>query len=101
MSSFAAVSGFARRAVWRVAAFLGLWLIVSDTDPVDLPVGIGAAVAAAWTSLRLLPPGGGRPSPAALSLLTLRFLHQSIVAGADVARRALDPRLPLRPGFVG
>jgi multicomponent Na+:H+ antiporter subunit E len=27
-------------------------------------------------------------------------LGQSIVAGADVARRALDPRLPLRPGFV-
>jgi multicomponent Na+:H+ antiporter subunit E len=25
---------------------------------------------------------------------------QSIVAGIDVARRALDPRLPLRPGFV-
>ncbi len=30
----------------------------------------------------------------------MRFLYQSIVAGADVARRALDPRLPLRPGLV-
>jgi multicomponent Na+:H+ antiporter subunit E len=30
----------------------------------------------------------------------LLFLFHSIVAGADVARRALDPRLPLRPGFV-
>ena len=25
---------------------------------------------------------------------------RSVVAGVDVARRALDPRLPLRPGFV-
>jgi len=30
----------------------------------------------------------------------LRFLQDSLVAGADVARRALDPKLPLRPGFV-
>jgi multicomponent Na+:H+ antiporter subunit E len=30
----------------------------------------------------------------------LRFLLQSAIAGTDVARRALDPRLPLRPGFV-
>jgi multicomponent Na+:H+ antiporter subunit E len=29
-----------------------------------------------------------------------RLLRQSVVAGADVARRALDPKLPLRPGFV-
>jgi multicomponent Na+:H+ antiporter subunit E len=30
----------------------------------------------------------------------LHFLRQSVVAGADVAWRALDPQLPLRPGFV-
>jgi multicomponent Na+:H+ antiporter subunit E len=36
----------------------------------------------------------------ALARLALRFLHQSVIAGADVARRALDPRLPLSPGFV-
>ena len=35
-----------------------------------------------------------------LARLALRFLCQSVVAGMDVARRALDPRLPLRPGFV-
>jgi multicomponent Na+:H+ antiporter subunit E len=83
-----------------MAAFLGLWLVLAGADPSDLPVGIAAAVAATWTSLRLMPPGGSRPSPVALAGLALRFLYQSIVAGADVARRALDPRLPLHPGFV-
>jgi multicomponent Na+:H+ antiporter subunit E len=58
------------------------------------------AAAATWASLRLLPPGPWRLRPVALVRLALRFLWQSIVAGADVARRALDPRLPLRPGFV-
>lgn len=38
--------------------------------------------------------------PVALADLSLRFLWQSVIAGADVAWRALDPRLPLRPGFV-
>jgi len=98
--SLSAAGGFARGAVWRWAAFLGLWLILAGADPADLPVGIAAAIAATWTSLRLMPPGQSRPSVVALAGLALRFFYQSVVAGADVARRALDPRLPLRPGFV-
>ena len=66
----------------------------------DLVVGAVAALAAVWTSLHLLPPGTSRVRPSALAGLVLRFLWQSVVAGTDVARRALDPRLPLRPGFV-
>ncbi len=86
---------------WRVAVFLALWLIlVGGPDPADRPAGIVALAAATWASLRLLPPGGARPSPIAFARLLLRFARQSIVAGADVAWRALDPRLPLRPGFV-
>ncbi len=87
--------------VWRGAAFLVLWLIlVGGPDPADRPAGIVAVAAATWASLRLLPPGGGRPSIIVLARLLLRFARQSIVAGADVAWRALDPKLPLRPGFV-
>jgi multicomponent Na+:H+ antiporter subunit E len=78
-----------------------LWLIlVGGPDPSDRPAGIVAIAAATWMSLRLLPPGAARLSPIAVARLVLRFLRQSIVAGADVAWRALDPRLPLRPGFV-
>jgi multicomponent Na+:H+ antiporter subunit E len=39
-------------------------------------------------------------NPVASSKLVVRFASQSIIAGLDVARRALDPRMPLRPGFV-
>ncbi len=50
--------------------------------------------------MRLLPPGHARPSALALGQLALRFARQSLAAGLDVAWRALDPRMRLRPGFV-
>lgn len=87
--------------VWRAAAFLALWLILAGgADPADSPAGIVVVVAATWASLLLLPPGEAHVSPVALGSLLLRFLRQSIVAGVDVAWRALDPQLPLRPGLV-
>ena len=84
------------RAVW----FSILWFALAGFHFADLPAALLAVVAATWASLRLLPPGGARPSAIALAQLSLRFLQQSIIAGIDVARRALDPRMPLRPGLV-
>lgn len=89
-----------RGSLARAAGFLALWQMLFGLNPADLPVGMLTAAAATWASLRLLPPGPWRLRPLALARLARRFLWQSIVAGADVARRALDPRLPLRPGFV-
>lgn len=86
--------------VARVTGFFFLWLILSGGTPADLVAGAVAAFAATWASLRLLPPGTSCVRPAAVAGLTLRFFRQSVIAGADVARRALDPRLPLHPGFV-
>ena len=74
--------------------------MLTGLGPADLVVGAVAALAAVWTSLRLLPPGTSHVRPSALARLVLRFLCQSVVAGVDVARRALHPRLPLHPGFV-
>lgn len=87
--------------IWRLATFLVFWLIlVGGPDPADRPAGILAIATATWASLRLLPAARRRLVPTALARLAWRFLRQSIVAGVDVAWRALDPRLPLRPGFV-
>lgn len=89
-----------RGAVPRAALFLAFWLMLSGGDLSGFAAGLVAVVAATWTSLRLLPAGEWRLRPLALLRLVLRFLRQSVVAGVDVAWRALDPRLPLQPGFV-
>jgi multicomponent Na+:H+ antiporter subunit E len=88
------------RAVARAVAFFCLWLVVFGASPADLPVGAIAALLATWISRRLLPPGAWRVRPLAVSGVVLRFLGQSVVAGSDVAWRALEPRPRLRPGLV-
>jgi multicomponent Na+:H+ antiporter subunit E len=103
----------ARALLARGTGLFGFWLLLSGprilegwtadastTLIVELLVGLLATVAATWTSLRLLPCTPGRLHLGALVKLIVNFLWQSIVAGVDVARRAFDPRLPLRPGLV-
>jgi multicomponent Na+:H+ antiporter subunit E len=89
-----------RPALTRAVGFFGVWVVLSGYALVDLVPGVIAALAATWVSLRLLPSGPNRMQPLALTKFALRFLHQSALAGADVARRALDPKLPLDPGFT-
>jgi multicomponent Na+:H+ antiporter subunit E len=87
-----------------LARFLGLaalWIVlIRSVQPADLAVGALTAAAATWVSLRLLPPDAGRVKFVALALRGPRFLWQSVVAGIDVARRALAPAMPLKTGFV-
>jgi multicomponent Na+:H+ antiporter subunit E len=87
-------------AISRAAGFFGFWLVLTDADSADLAAGAVAAVAATWASLRLMPAEQWNLRPIRLAEFVLHFLRQSIAAGTDVALRALDPRLPLRPGFV-
>jgi multicomponent Na+:H+ antiporter subunit E len=89
-----------RAAVMRAVGFFVLWMMLTGGNSGDLLAGAVAALGASWASLRLLRPSASRVRPIAFARLALRFLHQSVVAGVDVARRALDPRLPLHPGFV-
>jgi multicomponent Na+:H+ antiporter subunit E len=94
-------SGRALSMMVRLAGFFCLWLAIAGAGgTADLAVGVAAAAVATWASFALLPPGQWRLRPVALSGFVLRFLRQSIVAGVDVALRALSLRLPLQPGFV-
>lgn len=89
------------RCLWsRVLAFLGLWLIISGVSASDLAVGLVAALAAACASIRLLPCVDVRLNLRACARMALRLPLQIAVAGADIARRALHPALPLHPGFI-
>ena len=96
-------------AQWRESAaclgrqsdgFIAFWLILTSFNLADLPIGALAGALATWASLRLLPAGQWAIRPVALARLALRFLKQSVSAGIDVARRALDPQLPLQPGYA-
>lgn len=87
-------------AIWRALWFLGAWFVIAGADVADLPAAAAAVGLATWTSVRLLPPSGFRFSLLGLARLIRLFLYESVVAGVDVARRALDPRLPLRPGLL-
>jgi multicomponent Na+:H+ antiporter subunit E len=92
--------GSLRSAISRAAGFFGFWLVLTGADAGDLAAGLVAAAAATWASLRLMPAQQWNLRPIKLAGFVLHFLRQSIAAGTDVAWRALDPRLRLRPGFV-
>jgi len=83
----------------RAGLFLVLWLVLTGADPAGLVFGAVAVTGATWLSLRLLPPGRGRAPWRALPMLP-EFLWRSLLGGIDVARRALDPRMPLAPAWT-
>ena len=95
------------RRVWsaalrRGAAYFVLWMVIAGGDAADLVPGLGAAALAAWASLRLMPPDpvGGSVRWLAAVTLFARFVRVSLLAGLDVARRALAPQMRLAPGYV-
>lgn len=76
------------------------WVVLAGTGLKDLAAGAAAAGIASWVSLRLLPPGELSLKPLKALGLFIRFLWQSVLAGTSVARMALSPSLPLRPGII-
>jgi multicomponent Na+:H+ antiporter subunit E len=95
------------RRSWRTILFRGLgyfviWMIMVGGGLANVLPGIGAALLAAWASLRLMPPdpGTAHVRPLASLRLFVRFVWGSVVAGVDIARRAFSPSLPLKLGYV-
>ena len=99
-SPLAEVRTSARSLLPRFVALLVFWLILEGAKPLGLLIGIPTAALATWLAIRLIPPRGGYISPVALLAFCAHFLLGSFLAGIDVAIRVLNPRLPLRLGFV-
>lgn len=81
------------------AFFAAVWWVLTEGEPawgVGVPVVLIASVAA-W-GLRF--PGRVRLSLAGAFRFVPYFVWQSLRGGVDVARRALDPRLPLDPALL-
>lgn len=85
----------------RLVLYLLFWIVLAGTDTKDVAAGIAAAAIASWLSLVLLRPGALPFKPVKAALLFLRFLRQSLAAGISVARIALNPAMPIKPGIIG
>ena len=103
MNSRPATGGYSptRAALSRGAILFGLWVVLMRSGaPADVVFGLFAAGIATRVSFHLIPPEMGYVRYGALLTFMPHFLYESVLAGIDVARRAFDPRLPLRPGFI-
>jgi multicomponent Na+:H+ antiporter subunit E len=82
----------------RVALFAVIWWILTGGPVASWLIGAPVALVAAWLSLRLWanPP----LSLAGLARFVPFFAWQSVAGATDVAMRAFQPRMPLRPGLV-
>jgi multicomponent Na+:H+ antiporter subunit E len=84
----------------RAVIFFAIWLSITGWQPENILIGVAATVASTVVSLAISPRLGPQIRLGSLAALIVSFLGGSIVAGIDVARRALAPELNLRPGFV-
>ena len=75
-------------------------LVIGGFSGPDFVIGLAAAVIAAVASVRLSPCSSFQFDLRACVGMFLRLFLQSLAAGMDVARRALHPDLPIRPGFI-
>jgi multicomponent Na+:H+ antiporter subunit E len=90
-----------RAAAGRGLAFAGLWWVLAEGNLYGWAFGLLLAAAATAASLSLVPPSSWRHRWGRLPRFLIFFARQAFLGGLDVALRALHPRMPLRPGFIG
>ncbi len=82
----------------RVLLFTLIWLILSDGNPSSWGIGAPAILLAVIASIALIPPVHLVWSE--VPVFVGFFLVRSLAGGADVAWRALHPRMPIAPDLV-
>lgn len=87
-------------ALGRGAVLAALWWAFSEGAAGSWLIGGPAVAAATALSLALAPPPLARLHLGGVARFVPYFLRESVLGGVDVARRALDPALPVKPGFV-
>lgn len=91
---------FYRTFLLRASALFFAWWVLIEGDPSGLLFGGAVVVLVSIISCRLYPASGYRLHlPGALAFIGY-FIIRSIVAGVDVARRLLSPRVKVNAGYL-
>lgn len=83
----------------RLVVFSTFWLALTGGALDALYYGAPAVLLATWISLALYPAMQPRVRLWRAALYVPHLLLRGFLGGLDVARRVLDPRLPIRPGW--
>lgn len=86
-------------AVYGVV-FGAIWFVLTNGDTSSWMFGIPFTAFAALVSSAMSPITRFPVRPLAVIRFFVYFLRNSVVGGADVAFRVLQPRMPLSPGIV-
>jgi multicomponent Na+:H+ antiporter subunit E len=83
---------------------MGLWVLLTPKDMQEIWVGLAVSALVVIFTLRLEPVLGDlRLTPKAFVYAVIYlfvFIKELIVSNLDVARRVINPKLPIKPGIV-
>lgn len=83
----------------RTVLFAGLWWLITQGRADAWLVGVPAVALAVFASIQLSSHALPRLSITGLIGFLGLFLRESVSGGIDVARRTLEPKLRIEPGF--
>ena len=93
-----------KHTVLLVLILMALWVLLTPNDAQELWAGLAVSVLVALFTIGMEPVLGDiRWTPKALVFsvaYVFVFFKELIVSNLDVARRVVNPRLPIKPGIV-